>query len=200
MTCLGEPARKFSLRLPVPVSKLVWPRSREPTPPGGGLGRQTQCLIGLARLAQADTEVVQRAGEVGGVTGGFGGGQLPAQGDGFPVDGQGLAVLTHLAQADAARRSPSGMRERPAGWTEDEHRAFNVHMNEKGIEYYVEKTAEAKAALTALDKYVPEVRERITSSWELREDDEPALRRAIERRGSAALKAERLFRQRRPTA
>jgi len=72
-------------------------------------------------------------------------------------------------------------------------RRLGRRLNEKGIEYYVERTAEAKAALTAPDKYVPEVRERITSGWELREDDEPSLRRAIEQRRSDALKAKRLF-------
>lgn len=105
-------------------------------------------------------------------------------------------ALAALLLVQVARHSPTSMRERPTGWTEDEYRAFNIRMNEKGIEYYVERTAEAKAALTALDRYVPEVRERITRAWELREDDEPALRQAIERHRSAALKSERLFRQR----
>jgi hypothetical protein len=43
---------------------------------------------------------------------------------------------------------------------------------------------------------VPEVRERLTRDQELREEDEPVLRKAIEDRRRAAVKAERLFRQR----
>ena len=45
----------------------------------------------------------------------------------------------------------------------------------KGIEYYVEKTAEAKAAL---QEYVPEVSLQSTGDWELKEADEPALKAA----------------------
>ena len=60
-------------------------------------------------------------------------------------------------------------------------------MNEKGIEYYLDKTVEVKAALAALQEYVPEVRQQITSEGDLREADEPALRAAIEkRRGGSA--------------
>jgi hypothetical protein len=62
----------------------------------------------------------------------------------------------------------------------------------------VEKTADAKVALTAIEQYVPEIRGRLTSAWELAEEDEPALRAAIEARRSTAIKTERLFRRRRP--
>jgi hypothetical protein len=55
------------------------------------------------------------------------------------------------------------MAQEPAGWPDAEHRAFNVRMNEKDIEYYVEKTAEAQAALVLLQGYVPEVRSQITA-------------------------------------
>jgi hypothetical protein len=107
------------------------------------------------------------------------------------------AATAALLMVQAARQAASGMTQRPAGWTDEEHRAFNVRMHERSVEYYLDKTAEAKAALAALQEYVPEVRPQITGSWELREDGEPALKAAIERRRPTALKSERLFRQRR---
>jgi hypothetical protein len=69
------------------------------------------------------------------------------------------------------------MNERPAGWTAQQHAAFNQRMSEKGIEHFIERTAEAKAALVAVEQYVPAVRERLTRDWELREDDEPCCER-----------------------
>lgn len=70
-------------------------------------------------------------------------------------------------------------------------------MFEKGIESFVTQMAATKAALAQIEQYVPEIRPAITGTWELREDQEPVLRTAIERRRSAAVAAERLFRQRR---
>lgn len=92
----------------------------------------------------------------------------------------------------------TGMAQKPADWTDDEHRQFNFRMYERSVEFYLDKTAEAKAALAELQEYVPEVRPQITGDWELREADEPELKKAIERQRPAAIKAERLFRQRRP--
>jgi arylamine N-acetyltransferase len=63
------------------------------------------------------------------------------------------------------------MAQKPAGWPDAEHRALNVRMNQKGIEYYVEKTAQAQAALAPLQEYVPADHRRL----ELKEADEPAL-------------------------
>ncbi len=51
-------------------------------------------------------------------------------------------------------------------------------------------------ALVALERYVPEIRVRLMSGWELAEANEPVLRKAVEGRRNAAVKAERLFRQR----
>jgi succinate dehydrogenase hydrophobic anchor subunit len=107
------------------------------------------------------------------------------------------AAIAALLLVQAARHAASGMAQRPAGWTDEEHREFNFRMHERSITYYLDKTAEAKAALAALQEYVPEVRPQITGSWELREADEPALKAAIEKRRGAALRSERVFRQRR---
>lgn len=108
------------------------------------------------------------------------------------------AALAALLLAQASRWTPSGMAEAPGGRTPEEHREFNLRMNEKGIEFHVETMAAAKTALVAIEKYVPETRDWLTKGWELREDDEPKFRAAIEKRRPAALKAERLFKQRRP--
>lgn len=107
------------------------------------------------------------------------------------------AGLAALLLVQAARWSPTSMSERPTDATDAEYRAFNVRVREKGIEHYIEKTADAKAALAALAQYVPEVRDQITREWELREADEPELRAAVERRRVETLQSERLFRQRR---
>ncbi|MEG3633089.1 hypothetical protein [Micromonospora palythoicola] len=107
------------------------------------------------------------------------------------------AALAALLLAQAARHTPTGMAKQPSGWTPDEHRELNLRMSEKGLEFFVDCTAQAKRALAGVDQYVPEIREHLTKAWELAEADEPALRAAIERRRAAAVKAERLFRQRR---
>lgn len=106
------------------------------------------------------------------------------------------AALSALLLVQAARHTPTGMAQTPSGWTSEEHRALNRRMNEKGIEFFVEKSADAKVALAAIAPYVPEVRDYITSKWELREDEEPELRSKIESRRAAAVKAERLLRPR----
>ena len=106
-------------------------------------------------------------------------------------------AVAPLLLVQAARWSPTSMPTKPQGMTGAEHQAFNLRVREKGIEHYIEKTAEAKAALAALATYAPEVRSQITSKWELEEKEEPALRAQIERRRAEALKSERLFRQRR---
>lgn len=107
------------------------------------------------------------------------------------------AAVSALLLVQAARHTPTGMASTPSGWTPEEHRALNLRMNEKGIEFFVECTADAKVALSAIAPYVPEVRDYITSKWELLEDEEPELRTKIEARREAAIKAERLFRARR---
>jgi hypothetical protein len=107
------------------------------------------------------------------------------------------SALAALLLVQAARHTPTGMQQTPAGWTPDEHRALDLRMNEKGIEFFVKSTAAAKVALVAIEQYVPEIRGRLTSGWELAEADEPAFRQAIEQRREAAVKAERLFQQRR---
>lgn len=108
------------------------------------------------------------------------------------------AALAALLLAQVARYSPRGMNDRPAGWTAEQHQVFNQRMSEKGVEHFIERTAEAKAALAAIEQYVPELRERLTRDWELLEADEPVLRAAIEARRPAAAHSERLFRQRKP--
>jgi hypothetical protein len=108
------------------------------------------------------------------------------------------AALAANLLVQAARWSPTGMRESPAGRTPEEHRALDLRMNEKGIEFFVERMADAKVALVAIAEHVPEIRERLTTGWELTEADEPVLGAAIEKRRPAAVKAERLFRQRKP--
>jgi hypothetical protein len=65
------------------------------------------------------------------------------------------------------------------------------------IEFFVESTANAKAALVAIEQYVPKVRSTLTKGRELPEAYEPVLRQIIENRRVAAIKSERLFRQRR---
>jgi hypothetical protein len=107
------------------------------------------------------------------------------------------AAVSALLLVQAARWSPTGMRQTPAGWTPEEHRALNLRMNEKGVEFFVQCTADAKVALSAIAPYVPEIRDDITSKWELFEEEEPALRAKIEVRRSAAVRGERLLRARR---
>ncbi len=106
------------------------------------------------------------------------------------------AATAALLLVQAARHTPTGMVLPPGGRTPDEHRALNLRMNEKGIEFFVATTADAKVALAAIAHYVPPVRDQLTSGWELAEADEPALRKAIEDRRASAVTAERLFRQR----
>lgn len=57
------------------------------------------------------------------------------------------AALAGLLLVQAARWSPTGMREAPGGRTPEEHRALDLRMNEKGIEFYVERTALARLRL-----------------------------------------------------
>ena len=76
--------------------------------------------------------------------------------------------------------------------------ALDQRLAEQGIGFFVESTAAAKAALVAIERYVPELRERLLSGWELPEAEEPVLRKIIEDRRAGAIQAERLFRRRRP--
>ncbi len=108
------------------------------------------------------------------------------------------AALSALLLVQASRHTPTGMAQTPTGWTPEEHRALNLRMNEKGIEFFVESTADAKVALSAIAPYVPEVRDYITSKWELLENEEPDRRAKIEARREAAVSTERLLLPRRP--
>ncbi len=75
------------------------------------------------------------------------------------------AAISAVLLVQASRHTPTGMAQTPAGWTVEEHRALNPRMNEKGIEFFVQCTADAKVALAAIEPYVPEVRDYITTKW-----------------------------------
>ena len=51
---------------------------------------------------------MQGAGEVGGVAGGFGPGQVPVERDGFLGGGQGAAALPHRGQPGGERKQSGG--------------------------------------------------------------------------------------------
>ncbi|GAA1390256.1 hypothetical protein GCM10009613_30550 [Pseudonocardia kongjuensis] len=108
------------------------------------------------------------------------------------------AALSALLLVQASRQRPQGLKATPAGWTPQEHRALNLRTAESGFEFHIKCTADAKVALAAIAPYVPEVRDYITSKWELREDEEPELRTKVDARRAAAVKSERLFLARRP--
>lgn len=79
--------------------------------------------------------------------------------------------------------------------TDEEYRQFTVKMAEDSITYFIDQTVAARAALADLSRYVPEVRDWITSGWKLTEEREPEQRRLVEQRRAPALKTERLLRQ-----
>jgi hypothetical protein len=116
------------------------------------------------------------------------------------VDDKFDAAITALLRVQAARHFAAdtpgvGVR---AKWPQDAQASFHIELQQRGITHYIERTVEAREALAALDRYVPEIRPAITNDWELREQEEPRLGFAIESRRREALKSERLFRQRRP--
>jgi hypothetical protein len=114
------------------------------------------------------------------------------------IDERFDAALAALLLVRAARQIATGISLAPAGLTPDQHADFNRRMVERSIHYFLDKTADAEAALSEIETFVPEVRDRITNNWELLEEDEPVLSRAVEAGRAKAIKAERLFRSRRP--
>jgi hypothetical protein len=73
-------------------------------------------------------------------------------------------------------------------------------MQQRGVEYFMERMTETKAVLAALEPYVPEIRDALTRQWEISEEQMPVMRAMIESRRREAIKSERLLGVRRPPA
>lgn len=114
------------------------------------------------------------------------------------VDQKFDAAISALLLVQATRHIASSIARQYHPGTDGEYRTFIVSMSESSITKFIEQTGNARAALAALSPYVPEVRQWITSGWELTEEREPEQRRIIEAGRPAAVKSERLFRRRRP--
>ncbi|MGK0716695.1 hypothetical protein ACR5KS_11685 [Leucobacter sp. W1153] len=80
--------------------------------------------------------------------------------------------------------------------SEEERADFLRQTVERGISQFIDLTDQARSALAAIAPYVPEARSWVASGWEIREDEEPAMRGVIERARSNAVRSERLFRSR----
>lgn len=106
-------------------------------------------------------------------------------------------AIASLLTVQAARHIASSITRGYHPGTDAEYRLFNVSMAENSIRGFVAETVKAREALSHLAQYVPEVRQWITTGWELTEENEPAQRATIERRRRDAIRSERLFRDRR---
>ena len=76
------------------------------------------------------------------------------------------AALAALLVVQAARHTPNSANAIP-WFTAEDQQAVNQRLAEKGLHYFIDKTAEAKVAFAAVQAFVPEVRAQITSGWEL---------------------------------
>ena len=80
---------------------LVRVKPRQDPPPDDGFGAQLQLLVVSTEPAERDRQVVQGLGEVGGVPGGFLGGQVPPQPQGLLECVQCLLVPPQIPEAGA---------------------------------------------------------------------------------------------------
>lgn len=108
------------------------------------------------------------------------------------------AAIEALLLVQAARQAPRSIDRRYHTGTDEEYRLFTIQMTENSILKFIEKTTAARSALAAISNYVPEVREWITSEWELTDEREPRQRQIIQGGRRQALRTERLFRQSKP--
>jgi hypothetical protein len=110
------------------------------------------------------------------------------------------AAISALLMVQATRHVATGIQRRYHPGDDKEYRRFTVRMAEESISEFIAQTAAARAALASISRYVPEVREWVTTAWELTEEREPEQRRLIELRRASALRTERLLRQSLPPA
>lgn len=109
-------------------------------------------------------------------------------------DDAGSALLI----AQSSRFYPSGGPVfQTVNWTDEEKRQFITRMGQSGIERWLQAQEDARVALARLEPFLPEIRREITQQWEIREEQEPTIRKMIEARRHEAIKSERLFRVRR---
>lgn len=109
------------------------------------------------------------------------------------------AAISALLVAQTTRLYPSGGAYFDTlDWSADEKRQYVIRLQQMGLERWLQTQEEARLALSRLEPLVPEIRREITGQWEIREEQEPQLRRLLEMRRNDAIKSERLFRVRRP--
>lgn len=111
------------------------------------------------------------------------------------IDAKFDAAIASLLLVQAARYIEMNIDRSYHPGTDEEHRLYRVTMAESSISRFVYQHVEARTALAAISRYVPEVREWITSDWELTQEYEPEQRRLVEASRTSALKTERLLRQ-----
>lgn len=104
-------------------------------------------------------------------------------------------AISSLLLVQAARHIETNIERSYHPGTKEEHRQFELAMAEHAISRFVNQHVEARTALAAISRYVPEVRDWIIGGWELTQELEPEQRQIVEDRRSAALKSERLLRQ-----
>lgn len=104
-------------------------------------------------------------------------------------------ALSSLLLVQAARHVATSINREYHPGTDQEYSLFTVRMAENSISYFVDQTVEARTALAAISRYVPETRDWVTSGWELTEERELEQRRLVEPHRAPALKTERLIRQ-----
>jgi hypothetical protein len=108
------------------------------------------------------------------------------------------AALEALIHVQASRHIPKYSAPSYYPGTKEEYRDCTVKMAETSISHFIEQTVQAQATLASISRYVPEVRDWITSGWELAEEREPGQRQLIEERRLKAVRTERLFRASKP--
>jgi hypothetical protein len=109
-------------------------------------------------------------------------------------------AVTALLVAQTSRHYPGGglAPAYTAKWTEEERHQFDVEIAQSGVRRYLQWQEDARVALARLEPFIPEVRQEVTEGWEIKEDNEPTIRKMIDARRHSAIKSERLFRLRRP--
>lgn len=98
------------------------------------------------------------------------------------------AAISALLMVQATRHVATGIDRQYHPGDDEEFRRFTVRMAEESISDFIAQTTAARAALAAISRYVPEVREWVTTAWELTEEREPEQRGVIELRRAPALK------------
>lgn len=106
------------------------------------------------------------------------------------------AAIAALLVVQGARHYPSDIPGVHYPGTDAQRAEYLRTTVERNVTRFMDLTAEAKTALAEIAQYVPKAHEWITAQWEIREDAEPAMRGAIERERSKAVKAERFLRTR----